>query len=497
MEDLTRLVKLIQKRGNKSNPFVNLQDEKSNETRLFKLIEQGEVDTDEEAARALYGSNKVDANYRMLKSRIRKKLLRQLNFIELPKDKFIHSNVQACEVDTVILEAQILITANEYKIAEKVLNQALETAKADELNKRIVRCLELKQVINSIIGSDKAFTKTEVELQKYYTLEAKERLAVMLYQSASVALKSNMKTRNEWLGKLPAILQELQKLWQESSSSSIFNMYNILNISYLELCGDYSTIAGAVETAENLLRDGVIHPGWYNKKYNSFIRVYALLRTKKYDQGLVLAVEYAKLFDPLSVNWFAFMENYLLLALHARKYALAGEIMREVMENRFLSIIQQPAKERWELFRRHLVLISNAMPAQLQMELPNDVFTQLVELPKDKAGFNLSLFILNIIDSFAVQDDFNFEQQAERIRKYVLKYMRGEKAERPRYFLRLLLLAIHNDLDEVRTKAASKNLFAKLSNTPAPGDAFAEVEIIPYEHLWETVLSILRKRTVS
>ncbi|WP_161891024.1 hypothetical protein [Pontibacter russatus] len=269
-----------------------------------------------------------------------------------------------------------------------------------------------------------------------------------------------------------------------------------MNIQYLELQGDFRAIADTVAQAEDLLKRGELPPNWFNHKYNAFIRVYALLRTQQYEEGLSRAAAYLQLFEPKTVNWFAFMENYLLLALHAQRYAQAGELLQKVLRNRFFHQIQQPARERWELYRRHLVLVNNVLPERLRSELPRNMFSELINLPKDKAGFNLSLLVLDVIKSFANKNIDDYEPQAERIRKYIMKYMRGEKAERPRLFLRLLLLAVRHELDFARTSKAASNLAAKLSQADPPGDAFAEVEIVPYENLWEAVLIILKRRAL-
>lgn len=243
-----------------------------------------------------------------------------------------------------------------------------------------------------------------------------------------------------------------------------------------------------------MLKKGAVHPLWFDHHYNSFIRVYALLRTRQYETGLALAKGYFHRLEPQSFNWFAFMENYLLLALHAGKYKLAGELLQRSVENPFFDEIQQRAKERWELYRKYLLLMNDVLPGRLQVDLPRKIFTELIALPKDKAGFNLSLLVLDIMQGFSSISIDDYEPQAERIRKYIVKYLRGEKAERPRLFLRLLLLAIKNELDFDRTKEAGENQFGKLSHAAPPGDAYAEVEIVPYEHLWEAVLIILKQR---
>ncbi|GAA4436697.1 hypothetical protein GCM10023188_30060 [Pontibacter saemangeumensis] len=496
MDELLRLVNLIVERSPKSFPLINYQDEKSLETRFFNLLKQGEVATDEDASETLYGGKGLSVNYRMLKSRLRRKLLNHLHFLEFPAHKFSLGSFEQYKIHALLLEAEGLIVANEYKLADRILTQAIAFAKEHHLTTSIVRALEQKLNIHTTVINKKTYLESHKELQGYYRLEALERTATGLFNHARIELGSSLGARLAYMRNLPEVLKELYTLWESSKSPLIYNRYHILSIQYLELLGDFNAISEAVANAEDLLRQGKLHANWFNHKYNAFIRIYALLRTRQYEKGLSLAPAYLQLFDPQTVNWFAFMENYLLLALHAQRYALAGELLQKSVGNRFFRKIQQPAKERWELYRKYLVLMSDVLPESLRIELPEDVFIELVTLPKDKAGYNLSLLVLDTIKSFTTKKIDDYESHAERIKKYILKYMRGDKAERPKILLRLLLLAIKKGLDFNQIREASGHLSEKLAKAPPPGDAFAEVEIVPYEHLWEAVLIILKRRAI-
>ncbi|RDV14279.1 hypothetical protein DXT99_15230 [Pontibacter diazotrophicus] len=494
MDELKRLVRLVVERSNKSSPLINQQDESSLETKLFKLIKQGEVERDEDAALALYGKESLSATYRMLKSRLRKKLFNQLHFLDFPTSKFKAHSVENYQCNVSMLEVQCLLIADEFQIADKLINQVIAMAKADGLTSVMVRALEQKQVVNSAIYSKRAYKEAENELLKYYELLACEREATKLFQLTSLELKSGVSNRNKFLPELLEVISELNVLWEKSQSSRIFDLYHILSIQYLELCGNYKAISDAVEKAEKLLNEGRIHSNWFNHRYNAFIRIYALLRTRQYETGISLAQEYLLLFEPHTVNWFAYMENYLLLALHSKNYELASELMQQSLGNQHIHTIQNAAKERWELYRKYLLMMHTIMPSINVKNLPQGVLTELVMLPKDKAGFNLSLLVLDTIKSFSIQSIDDYESQAERMRKYISKYLRGEKSERPRLLLRLLLLVIKEGLHPIRSKEKGQKLYDKLSQMAPPGDAFAEVEIIPYEHLWELVLKVLEKR---
>ncbi|MFD2999490.1 hypothetical protein ACFS7Z_03890 [Pontibacter toksunensis] len=494
MDELRRLVSLIAERGVKASPLINQQDEDNLETKLFNLIKNEQVTSDVDAAEMLYGDKNVSANYRMLKSRMRKKLLNHLHFIEFSSSKFNLVSIESYKLQAMLLEAHALLVSDEYRIADKLLTQAIVLAKANQVTSCIVRALEKKLVIHSNIINKKAYLEAKEELQYYYKIEAQEKEAASLFQLAHIELSSSLSERNAYLYKIPAVLEQIHKLWLSSKSPVIYNLFHILSIHFLELKGDFLAVSDAVARAEKLLEQGHIQPNRYNYKYNAFIHIYALLRTRQYEEGLILAQDYLQLFEPQAVNWFAFMENYLLLAMHSGNYKLAGELLQRSLASDYVNTIQNTAKERWELYRRYLLLMHSIMPSLDVVNLPQGVLAELVMLPKDKAGYNLSLLVLDTIKSFLNRKVDDYESHAERVRKYITKYLRGEKAERPRLFLRLLLLVIKEDLHPVRARAKGQKLYEKLKQTLPPGDAFAEVEIIPYEHLWDLVLKVLEHR---
>jgi hypothetical protein len=53
------------------------------------------------------------------------------------------------------------------------------------------------------------------------------------------------------------------------------------------------------------------------------------------------------------------------------------------------------------------------------------------------------------------------------------------------------VVVVEKDFDPVRAAERGKAVLQQLQDTPPPGAAYAEVEIIPYEHLWALTLQIL------
>ncbi|MCX2740767.1 hypothetical protein [Pontibacter anaerobius] len=495
MKELQRLVRIIDKFSHKSNPLINFQDNSKLETKLFYLLTKDSVQSDEAVAEELYGDKSLTGSYRTLKSRFRKKLYNHLHFLNWGPVGSKNVHEANCVCLSLLTEAQTLLVYSEQKLALKVFDQVLEIANAYGLNEMKIKALEGTKKIFLNLTKEKEFSTIVKVLANCYEIQVMERSAMSLYDHTMMTLRGPISQKSKYLQSLPSVLDELEELFNKSNSSLIFYHRHILNIAYLEQSGRYFDIVNTIAHAEKMVLSKNVLESWFDKKYNSFTEVYALLQSRQYDKGLKIAGENIQLFAKYSTNWFAFMENYVLLAIHSRQFEVAGVLLNEATENEHIKKLAYNSIERWELYRKYFIFLVSHSTNGWQENLPSEIASELLILPKDKSGFNLALLVLDVLEKLSEGEADELEGQAERLRKYTQKYLKGEKAERPRLFLRLLLLALmkRNAAD---ARAQGQKLLEKLQATPLPGDAFTEVEIVPYEHLWELALQLLERRQV-
>ncbi|WP_276497002.1 hypothetical protein [Pontibacter litorisediminis] len=493
MKDLQRLVKIIDAYSPTATPLLNLQDESILETKLFNLLKEEAVLSDEEVARQIYKDDKsASSSFRMLKSRFKKKLYNHLHFLKVPEAQYhtISNAVYACA--TQFAEVKALIMFSDFKAALKLLEQVHVITIEYELTTQEVLVLENITALYADLNEEAEYNQYLHLLEQAYRKQEQERKAQLLFNKVMFLFKKNTAQRSKHLQTSLSVLQQLEGLWQESASSSIFSLLHKLQIFYFEQLGQYDKIASAVQEADLLLSEGKINRHWYRTKYYGFVLVYALLQCRQYEEGLRLAKEKEEGIARESHNWFAFRENYILLALHSKKYALVADLLAEAFRNHHFRKILLESQERYELLRRFHALVAAPNRAE-QPELLKPIVQEFKLLPKDKSGFNLALLVLDVLEKLSCGELDDLEPQAERVRKYTQKYLKGEKAERPRLFLRLLLLALTKQ-GAALVREQGQKLLERLKGTPLPGDAFAEVEIVPYEHLWELVLKVLEQR---
>ncbi|MHA6248118.1 hypothetical protein ACXYMU_09295 [Pontibacter sp. CAU 1760] len=490
MNELLTLTNLVT-RGVNLNKALPLDNGRNSKEHLFiENLRNKKFTSDEQAAKELYGSNQGDVRYKMLKHRLKKKLYNSLLFIDYNKIGLKEYNQKEHECMTLLHQALILRRQYELDMVINLANKVITIAERLDFTHHIVTALELKTSCYSENGNVKLFNKSSKLLKSYLRVRNKEIEAIYLFQTVVINLKKSVTTRKKLLPQVPDIVSKLESLWRETKSNNIFDAYYKTAISYYELSGDFDRIVEMTISSLKWVKEGLVNATLFNSNYNKFVLVYAHLRSKKYAAGLKYAESYANDFKYSSVNWFPFMENYYLLALHSKQYDLSSLLLQRVFNNPSFKIISNAAKERWSLYRAYFDLVSPAPDADVTT-IKNPYSLSLPEYSKDKLGFNVAILILQFIYYLKKEDSEALLYRIESLKKYILTHLKDTFSTRSKTFLKLLILTVTEDYEADTCRKKGQKLYVKLTETPPPGDAYAEIEIVPYEHLWEYILSIL------
>jgi hypothetical protein len=490
MEELKELVKIVTNRGLKKIALLDWDEKRlSKDMELFYGIQRGELSSDEQAAAHLYASTPDQAGYKMTKSRLRKKLLNHLFFLDFnSRSKISHKYEQECL--NLLHQARMLTNLGESKTTERLLNKVLKISLEAEFTYITVSALELLLLIYAQTGKPYLFYKNKEILLHHRTILKYEQEAEDYYNTARLELGKSIQARKEFLPKLSPIIERLKTLWKKSYSFNTFDFYYKLNIFYYDLVGNNPEIIRITTESDELFAQGKINPMRFDHRFNKFMNVHAYLRSKNYEEGLQLAREYIKAFDLSSNNWFAFMENYFLLALHARRYHQALELLKQTDNNPFFSKTGRMAKERWALYRSYLYFVhpSDSLYTEFTYQT---IINSVPEYSKDKQGFNVAILILQYLYFLKRGDVESLLHRIEAMRKYAGTHLRDNFSDRAKAFFKLLMIPIKEDFKLMNCRKKGKYLHEKLQTVSPPGEAYAEIEIIPYERIWEMILEIL------
>lgn len=344
-------------------------------------------------------------------------------------------------------------------------------------------------------GNIKMFNRTLKELETQNLKRNKELEAIAMFQVVNVNLKKSVTTRKNLLPEVPGIVSRLEALWRETKSFNIFDAYYKTAISYYELEGDFNKIVEMTVSSLKWVEEGLVNKALFDANYNKFVLVYAHLRSKSYENGLKYSEAYSDDFNYSSVNWFTFMENYFLLSLHSRRYELSNALLQRVFSNTSFKMISNSAKERWSLYQMYFEIVSRKSATESNI-FKNPYSLSLPEYSKDKLGFNVAILILQFIYFLQIKDSEALLYRIESLKKYILTHLKDTFSLRSKTFLKLLILTVTEDFDADICRKKGQKLYQKLMEAPTPGDAYAEIEIVPYEHLWEHILTILDDHSI-
>ncbi len=204
-----------------------------------------------------------------------------------------------------------------------------------------------------------------------------------------------------------------------------------------------------------------------------------------------------KYFEKSSRNWFAHVENHFLLAIRLRKYDIARDVILDVFKNPHFDNLTIKASQRWKLLRAYLYYVHHS---EELLEIVNfdQFYVSLNVLKEDKKGFNVALMTLEFMHYLCKNQKDKLLDKVERLEKYIYRHLNeSDVTYRDKLFFKLMLVIIDTGFDVETAKKRGNKLYEKLKTAEEPGDAYAELEIIPYEDLWEHLMKMMTKELVA
>lgn len=116
---------------------------------------------------------------------------------------------------------------------------------------------------------------------------------------------------------------------------------------------------------------------------------------------------------------------------------------------------------------------------------------------RDKQGYNVAVLILQFLYHLRQRDLEGLLMRLEGLRKYQQRHLREAGTLRSQLFFRLLSITVKSDFDLALTQQRAEPLLKQLQEAPPPGEAFSEIEIVPYEKLWALTMDILKENAAQ
>ena len=493
IRELADLARIVTSRGLANFPLMDLDSEiPTKENQLIVALRLNPAATKSQLIREVYGANTAASKeaFWQLCARVLGKLLNHLYFLDHTDKRHLVSRRYEMAVLDMLHQAIVLVEEGESRLAVQRLRRCLLLAERDDfLHYAILAARHLRNLYANLRRPQqyKALTKKHGELTRRLALENE---AEELYLDVRNDIAGTVLTRQALLRKFDTYIPQLEQFHQQVRTANTFTYLYRTRLTQQEMLGNYAEILRLALEAIQQLEEGQLNPRRFDARYTYYMTVYAHLRLKQLTQGLMLAEQYLPAFHPSSNNWFAFQENYLLLALYAGNYEVARQIQVAALANSFYPRLSPAARERWELYGAYVDFLLPPLPKKRKAR-PVEWTLTLPDFNRDKRGYHVAILVLQFLHYLRLRKLDEVMLRLERLRKYQQTHLREDATLRSRLFIRLLALLVEKDFNAKACAERGQNLLTKLLETPQPGEAYAQIEIVPYEALWELVLKIV------
>ncbi|MCB0518309.1 MAG: hypothetical protein H6577_01120 [Lewinellaceae bacterium] len=502
MKNLIEISRIVtKKKVRKIEIFDNttLESPNSKFAEFYEALMAGKFKNDRDAATFLYNCSPTHDKYRQLKSRFRKRLLNTLFFLDTnaPNTSNYDRAYFACNKEWTLVRILIANDAHQTAIdqAKHVLSTALKFKFADV----IVNCCRILRQYAAEAGSEAEFEEYDTHIKQFSNILEAEIRSEEFFQRVLLKYSRPAQEIETLVEQLSIYCDALVGLSEMYESPIInYNMLLVWTVRY-EMQHDYQLMLEVCEKAEQYIED---NPEYLQEdKLSTFHlkKMSAYLHLQDFKNGKANVEKSLQLFQEGSERWFLFMEYYLLLSFHTDSLLSAYAVYNRARSNSKFKKLDNETKEKWDIYEVYLNYFleygkeqADAFRAQAKKNFKVGRFLNDPLLyPKEQRVFTVHLVIAQFLFLMAEGNFVIANEKVSRLKGYAAKQLDPTEHYRIVQFVRLIV-----QLSKANYKLAeltnSEKYYDRLVERPFfYRGLINELEIVPYEKLWNHILSKL------
>ncbi len=494
MENLKELVLILSKHKIKAVETLNTGLPKSSKLlALYNGICDKKFLTDEDALENLYPEGNGKMAYDKLKSRLQNRLINTIFFIDINKPAFNEYQKAYYNCSKNWAATRVLAGRGASSPSVALAKKTLVIAQKYEFTQITLDLLRLLRSKVAFLKNSKEFM-TYNELTRKYTKILNAELKAEEYKNMLMLDYENCD--------IEQYLKELEELSREVNSYNFtFDHYRI-KVTHALKTDQYVQAKIHCKEAIEFVKS---RTHTQNKTFLLFLYQHLMLcctQLKEYTQGREAVEEALKLIEDQkgTNNWFTLQHSFFIICLHSNQLNKAEEIFHATYNHPRLGSMYQELIETWktnEAYLNFFIKIGKIKPNpkfQLRKFRLSKFVNEVPKFSNDKRGANINILIIQILFLLQQKKYDNVIDRVESLNMYCSRYLRNDDTLRSNCFIKMLLQIPKAHFNKMAVERKVRRYKEKLLSSPleiAKQTNSIEIEIIPYEQLWDYVIGSL------
>lgn len=495
MQELREIALLVAKSKTLDSSLL----EDSNLADFFNALLENRFATEEEAAQHYLQVGKDHPTYQKLRSKVKKSLLNSVFLLDLRQHASTQRYLSYLECHKEWAAAKILVVKGARVAGVSLCRKILKDARKYEFTDLCVQVTSFLRQHFGTVKSDAVKFKHYNELYKHYEkVWYLENYAEELYMDLIINYVNSKAAKDELHNQA---LKYYELLKDDMQTCDAYRLH---------LCGNLIrlTIYSSIGDNDNTIRicDDAIH--FFEKKGDDahmplqvffYQKVLCYTQLKQYEAGQDAVEKCLLVVEEGSFNWYKLQEAYFILAMHTQKYQNAYNIFSKAANHNQLQFLPSSISEMWKIYEayvHYLILIEKIIPKNTDKRFSqfrlNRFLNDTPTYSKDKRGMNIPILIVQILLLIYKKKLNAIADKMEAIEKYCTRYLRQDDMFRSNCIIKMLVQIPAARFHQAAVERKVQHYLEKLREVPLniSNQAF-EIEIIPYEELWNFAIASL------
>lgn len=508
MKDLLELSLIVTKTKLRAVELVGASSSNKSSSKLqqfYDLLLEGRFKDDDEAAHYFYAKDKNDPGYQKLRKTLKDRLVNSLFIIDLKAATYTDRQKAYYECYKEWAAAKILFGKNARTVATGLCKKILKIARKYEFTELIVDiCHALRLYYGTIEGDIKKFHQYNEEFNLASQLWLEENRAEELYIILIINFINSKSTKTDFQEMAKASYLQLSSALDRYDSYQLHLYGSLIQVAIYTSVNDYMQTINVCDRAIAFFekKEFIANISLHIFHYEKLICYFQL---RQFDQAIQTANVCLKYLEEGTFNWFKLYELYFLVYMHNSEFAQAEKVIGTILSHPLFMSLPENIQESWRIFEAyvHFVESMGLLPRGKDESYKNGsfrlakFFNETRTFSKDKQGMNIPILIVELLFAIAKKKrDDAFLDRLEAIDKYRMRYLREAQLKRTNIFLKMLLLFPKNGFKRESIIAKTEHYLAALHELPIEvANQAHEIEIIPYEKLWQMLLNATEAST--